>query len=95
MFWSIISSFVQNKNAAIWRIILFEKQSSRAAPSCYNHRSCPLLLVPAGSTLHLAREERVSKTLHPQAETRTDREESSVGEKATIREKIKEQQVMR
>lgn len=66
MFWSIISSFVQNKNATVWRVILFGEQSSRAARSFYNHRSSPLLLGPAGSTLHLPWEDRVSnRLLHP------------------------------
>lgn len=93
MFWSITSSFVQNKNATAWRMILFGEQSSEAALSFYNHTSCPLLLGPAGSTL--LRREGQQILLCPQAETQTGQEESSVGEKATMKEKIKEERVMR
>lgn len=93
MFWSITSGFVQNKNVTAWRIILFGEQSSETARSFYNHRPCPLLLSPAGSTLLRRQGQQI--LLCQQAETQTGQEESSVGEKATMQEKIKEERVMR
>lgn len=85
MFWSIISSFVQNKNAAICRFILFAEQSNGEAFPPFKLKSCLLLLGPCGSSLHPPHK-RVSKwLLHPHAETCTGWEESSAGENSQYR----------
>lgn len=102
MFWSIVSSFVQNKKGN-WQSWVSFSLENKASGGTLQLRACPQLLPWGEAAPSICPEKAGScpnkELQHPQVEkqTRTDREESLTGGKvrAVLRKTIKEEQVMR